>query len=124
MKLYTAKIRLHGSPMDEVIKSCLTPAEIKILHHIHGGDAIIDVAEMKAAKTEGGAEMPITVERTAAEERDRLEYRYGEKIVGAVFGPPVERIENDIDGRPMDEQLPVVHRTQPPNAIKTADLMA
>lgn len=123
MKLYRAKVRLHGSPLDEVQKINLTAAEIRILKHVHGDDAVVDTKEQgNGEEHTEGVILQSSVDRAADVERDRLEQVYGEKTVSEVFGAPVARIEDDVSGRPLDADLPVVRRTQPPNAITTTEL--
>jgi hypothetical protein len=84
MKLYNIKLRLAGSPLDEVRKGSVTSAEITVLKDIHGADAL---AEIIAAGE---------VDRAADAERDRLEQVYGERRVTKVFGAPQPRIEDEI----------------------------
>lgn len=46
MKLYTCKVRHGGSLHNEVLKNNVTAPEIRLLQHIHGHDAILDIYEM------------------------------------------------------------------------------
>lgn len=63
-----------GEVKDEVARTCVTNAEIKILRSIHGDDGVVDVVP------EGEAD------RSEAEERQRLEQFYGEPAVAKLFG--------------------------------------
>lgn len=90
MKLYNCIVRLQGDVKDEVAKSGVTSAEIKVLKNIHGGDAVHRV--VKAVDAEGEAR---SVERTEAQERDRLSALYGEGKIVSIFGAPVLKIEDE-----------------------------
>lgn len=109
MKLYSCKVRLHGEVKDEVLKSDVTAAEIRVLRHVHGGDdAVVDIAENGAC------------DRNEVQERDRLAKRYGEKTVAELFGAPTVEISTEL---PTDvSELPpepVVERKRKPHAIDT-----
>lgn len=68
MQLYSAKIRLGGSLVNEVRKHDLTAAEIIMLRDIHGGaDAVIDIVETGSDR------------RTQEFERERLNQTYNSK---------------------------------------------
>lgn len=64
MQVYSGKIRLSGSVLNEVRKETLTAPEIIVLREIHGNDAVVDI------KATG------TIKRTDAEERQRLYAQY------------------------------------------------
>lgn len=100
MKLYNCIVRLQGDVKDEVAKSGVTSAEIKVLKNIHGGDAVHRV--VRATDEDGDAR---SVERTEAQERDRLSALYGEGKIISMFGAPVQKIEEDlaIDDEDEDE---------------------
>jgi len=67
-------VRLGGDITNTVHKVMVSPAEIVILRHIHGGDdAVVDI------KPTGMDNMP------HANERDRLNYTYGKEVVEKVF---------------------------------------
>ena len=76
LKLYNCKVRLHGDVRDECRKRDVTAGEIRVLQHIHGEDAVLEIiptgAEALSAipSNEGGL-------RDDAEERDRLERARG-----------------------------------------------
>lgn len=74
MKLFTCKVRIMGEVKDEVRRYGVTNAEIKILRSIHGDDGVVDV------EPEG------EIDRSEAEERQRLEMFYGEPAVARLFG--------------------------------------
>ncbi len=55
MKLYSCKVRLGGSVVNEVRKDSVLAAEIMLLRGIHGGDAVLEVrldGEDKSIKQE------------------------------------------------------------------------
>lgn len=48
---YSAKIRLSGSVLNEVIKENMSAAEVMILRRLHGNDALIGLQEVTSDKT-------------------------------------------------------------------------
>ena len=62
--LYSAKLRLAGSVMNEIRKTDLTAPEIEVLKAIHGSDAVVDI------KHKGN------VSREHREERERIMLAY------------------------------------------------
>lgn len=105
MKLYKCRVRLHGKVTNEVRKEEVSAAEIALLKHIHGADAVLDIEE----HTE--------VERTDAQERDRLAMIYGQTrggslsdaridLVSRKFGPemmPLPAVVEGVEGVPAVE---------------------
>lgn len=98
MRQFACKVRLSGNLYNEVPKSDVTIPEINILRVIHGGDAIADIKEIKP------------VDRTDAEERDRLAHVYGgaiknrQEIVGglaALIGFAGTPLPSDTPGLPV-----------------------
>lgn len=82
-----------GEVKDEVIRTNVTNAEIKILRSIHGEDAVLDVvATGEDAMTsytrfdDEGNSSGMTRPRSEDEERSRLEIFYGESAVARLFG--------------------------------------
>ena len=81
MEVYSAKVRLGGKVLNEVPQDELTPAAIVCLRAIHGNDAVVAIEHIGQIK------------RTNAEERDRLELKYGQGLaiaktsLIALFGP-------------------------------------
>ncbi len=75
MQLYNAMVRIGGSKLNEIPKVGLTAGEIIVLKQVHGGDdAVFDIK-------------PTRMDRRAhADERKRLEDRYGAEVVGKIFG--------------------------------------
>lgn len=83
MIVYKAKVRLAGNVANEVLKENLTAAEIRVLQHIHGSDAVLDIARIGQVK------------RSDAAERVRLAMLYrhgkgivddGDKLISELFG--------------------------------------
>lgn len=64
MEYYNAKLRLHGSVSNEVLKEDLSAPEIIILRKVHGEDAVVDINLSKEEDID------------EAEERRRLADRY------------------------------------------------
>lgn len=63
-KLYSCKVRIGGSVLNEIRKRDVTAPEIEVLRAIHGSDAVLDVKETGEVK------------RTDREERARVEDLY------------------------------------------------
>lgn len=59
--LYSAKVRLGGSVLNEVPKSDLTAPEIEVLRMLHGDDAVVEIKEQA-----------VKAKRSQAEERQRI----------------------------------------------------
>lgn len=81
MQVYRCKVRLAGNVQNEVPKIEVTAAEIIVLRHLHGEDAVVDIK-------------PTTMDkRSHEEERDRLSRLYtavtkdGVPVVEQLFGP-------------------------------------
>lgn len=74
MRVYSGKVRLAGNVYHEVPKTGMTAAEVILLQHIHGDDALV------ALKPEGNLSCK------DAFERNRLQEIYGEDKVKTVFG--------------------------------------
>lgn len=83
MKLYSCKVRVMGEVKDEVLRTNVTNAEIKILRSIHGDDGVVDV--LPTGETD----------RSEADERQRLEMFFGEQAVAKIFGIAVPRIADE-----------------------------
>lgn len=71
---FKAKIRLHGSNDNEVLREDLSYPETLILKTIHGDDAVLNVEQM-------GDD-----DRNPENERDRLTALYGTEYYKAAFG--------------------------------------
>lgn len=69
-KLYSCKIRIGGSVLNEIRKTDVTAPEIEVLRAIHGSDAVLDVKQTGEAK------------RTDREERARIEDIYAGPMSG------------------------------------------
>lgn len=72
MQTAQAEILLHGNIASTVVR-VVTPAEIPILRHIHGDDAVVNIVVRDSIK------------RTNSEEVERLKAFYGEKLFAEVF---------------------------------------
>lgn len=72
MQIALAEILLNGNLQHSTVRVVTAP-EILILRDIHGGDAVINVAD------------PVTVERTNAEETERLKIFFGSEAFSKVF---------------------------------------
>lgn len=118
MKLYDCKVRLGGSLYNEVPKTGLTAAEIHILRHLHGNDAVADITEAGKNST------------TQAQERERLIEVYGDGLRGqqinktspaqafseifGIAGRLPEAIEGAAKAKPKTAAAPVVEEPDAP----------
>jgi len=76
MQTYDCKVRLGGELKNEVEKLECTAAEIMVLRHIHGSDAVVGLKKRRMDK------------RPHLAERERLDSIYGRKATSAVLGVP------------------------------------
>lgn len=97
MRIYSAKIRLAGSVLNEVRKLRLSAPEVMLLQSLHGSDSVLDIQETSDEKRKHG------------DERERLAGIYGAEAVVKIFGPalnplplrlelPKDEPEDDSDG--------------------------
>lgn len=109
MHLYSGKIRLGGSVLNEVRKDDLTAPEIYVLREIHGNDAVVDIKQTGVDK------------RSSVEERARLTTLYAsvednnpEKLKGKIammrnlfghdsMGLP-DKLTEDVSAEPVVEK--------------------
>ena len=80
-KIYSCKLRLDGSVLNEVPKDKVTAAEIEMLRGIHGSDAIVNTKDAGS------------VERSDAEERARV---YSMFINPLLDAPPRLKAKNEM----------------------------
>lgn len=80
MRLFSCKVRLGGSPLNEVRKTDVTAAEILVLRAIHAGadEPIHEIKPTGKAMSEN-AEGKL-VPRSDKAERERLERLYGDAL--------------------------------------------
>ncbi len=124
-KLYSCKLRLNGSVLNEVPKDEVTAAEIEMLRGLHGSDAIVN--------TKGAG----SVERSDADERARVYSMFINPLLDApprlkaknemfstLFGhksqpmPKTLEADEEIADEPVDEKpvAPPIRRTRAPAA--------
>lgn len=97
MKLYSCKINLKGSLLNQVIKSEVTAAEIVLLRAIHGNDAVNDIRHTA------------NVNRTDRAERARLAGRYTmTSPKGTKRGDELVREFLGIESQPLPQEPPAV----------------
>ncbi len=132
LKTYKARVRIGGSIQHEVHKSGLTKAELLVLQHIHGSDAVLDIAP------DGGVAMHeellpdgrvVSHVRSVDEERERIAATYsfssqerplrGEQLVSHIFGP--KGMPHPAFDDPPDADEPKRGPGRPPKAIPTID---
>lgn len=80
-KLYSCKLRLDGSVLNEVPKTGVTAAEIEMLRGLHGSDAIVSLKDAGS------------VERSDAEERARIQALFINPLLDA---PPRLKAKNEM----------------------------
>lgn len=93
MKFYSGKLRLAGSVQNEVPKKDMSAAEVILLRHLHGDDAVV------ISKHEGDRR------RSSNDERDRLIDLYGEKIVTEIFGPYFRELPPEVEDIEEQEEI-------------------
>lgn len=115
MKLYECKVRLGGSVADEVRKSAVTAAEISVLQHIHGEDAVLEVRETAEKAFNLDPNHPrYSLPRTEDDELDRLGAVYGEQVVQKVFGPRTRKVTDlSVDVEPLPRRTRVERKPDP-----------
>lgn len=81
MQLYSCKVRLAGSVLNEVRKPEVTVPEIYVLRHLHGEDAVLEIKPLRKEAMDPGPEdedgnptKPVL--RTDRAERQRLAELY------------------------------------------------
>lgn len=67
-------VNVGGEVRTEVPKTGVTPAEIAVLRHIHGNDAVTNIQKRKMGK------------RAHKDELQRLKDAYGKEAVDTIFG--------------------------------------
>lgn len=118
MRVYSCKVRLSGSPQNEVSKINVTAAEIAVLRKIHSsGSAESEAAGIVDAESVVDIVHTGDISRTDAEERMRLQNLYGTalwsmetiKNIEGLFGVgnPLPTHVNDADGVVVPDKKPV-----------------
>ena len=107
MKLFSCKVRLKGNALDEVRKSGVTSAEIKLLNVAHDVDDIVEIGN---------------TDRSVDQERERLEGVYGERAVLSVFGAPKAAISDEIEADGGEPAPRKARRTR--ETVETSDMAA
>lgn len=112
MQLYNCTVRLSGSMLNEVVKTGVTAAEIKVLRALHtSAEAGVDVVH----KIEAAGR----VDRSDEDERARLVEEYGEGIAN---NENVKTINNILgfEGNPLPKTIPGVDSLPPPKTGRRA----
>ncbi len=103
-KLYSCKVRLQGSVLNEVPKSDVTAPEIEVLRALHGSDAVAGIVETGSVK------------RSDRDERRRLEEVYADagsvgeavtrkkRMLTDLFGHERMALPKEIDAAPAVEE--------------------
>jgi hypothetical protein len=109
MKLYSCKIRCQGDIRDEVRRLDVTGAEITLLRHLHGADAVIEIRQTG------------DVDRDEDEERHRLGKVYAEKVVIGLYGAPKPKISDEIadavDAEPEEPVRPTMQTARRTSSV-------
>ena len=111
MRIYSATVRPAGDLHTEIFKENLTAAEIMVLRHLHGEDAVLKIQPMGERNVRH------------AEERARLVTEFGgethgENVIRTVFGPKTVRLPTELEdvvNDPIldDDDEPVVDAKSP-----------
>lgn len=112
MQLYTCTVRLNGSMLNEVQKTDISAAEVKVLKAIHtqpeaGVDSIHKIVATRR------------VDRSDEEERANLEMQYGEAIASNARIQSLDRILG-FEGTPLPQTINGVDTLPPPKSGKRA----
>lgn len=83
VKVYNCRVRLGGSLLHEVPKERISGEEVRLLRHIHGDDAIVDLRELGTLEGYTRDEELNSLADRFAQEADK---RDGRKLVEKVFG--------------------------------------
>lgn len=113
MQLYTCTVRLNGSMLNEVQKTDVTAAEIRVLKAIHSGPetGIEVITNIKATGR---------VDRDDDAERERLRSTYGEALSKKEHGPKTVEAMIGWDGTPLPQSVPGVDSLPAPKAGRRA----
>lgn len=112
MQLYNCTVRLNGSMLNEVVKTGVTAAEIKVLKAIHNSsEAGVDVVHRIEAAGR--------VDRSDEEERARLVDEYGEGIANIEHIKSISNILG-FEGNPLPKTVPGVDSLPPPKTGRRA----
>ena len=82
-EVYNCRVRLGGSLLHEVPKERISGEEVRLLRHIHGDDAIVDLRELGTLEGYTRDEELNSLADRFAQEADK---RDGRKLVEKVFG--------------------------------------
>ena len=112
MQLYNCTVRLNGSMLNEVQKTDVTAAEIKVLKAIHtppdvGVESVIKITAGKRA------------DRSDDEERARLEEIYGEAVATNERIRSLDRLLG-FEGTPLPQTINGVDSLPPPKSGRRA----
>ena len=115
MRMYDCHVRLGNTTSSEVQKRGVTAAEIIVLRHIHGLDAVVRIIK----KNQGVA--------SNAAERERLRriYECNEHTRGRIqhlFGPDHMPLPQDLDPETEAQAAEAVEATEQREAAKDADV--
>lgn len=80
MQHFNAKVRLGGSPMNEVLKADISAAEVQVLQALHGHDAVVDLEWV------GDKDL------SAGEVDEVIATRYGNSKIGEPPQPVIEAV--------------------------------
>lgn len=114
MEAYSCRVRLGGSLHNEVLKPHVSAADVLLLRHIHGEDAVTDIKhvgplelEVPSFDDEKQRETFVRKRPTDRELRAHLTAFYGtgefdsstsgSKMMQTVFGPPTVPLPKELD---------------------------
>ena len=140
MEAYSCRVRLGGSPHNEVLKPHVSAGDVLLLRHIHGEDMVLDVKhvgpleiEVPAWDEEKNRESFVKKRPSDRELRAYLAANYGtgefdsstsgSKLMATVFGPPTVPLPKELDDvehkkeKPAKQGIRTVVREEDANAL-------
>lgn len=101
MQIFNCKVRLNGNVLHEVPRLEVSAAEVILLQHIHGNDAVVGLKHINDDQ------------RTNSFERNRLAEIYGEKRVKEVFGLSSLPLPAELSGFDGEDEEPEAEPARP-----------
>lgn len=118
-KLYSCKLRLEGSVLNEVPKDEITAAEIMMFRGLHGADAIVNIVEVGEKSVSDAAERTRVHEQFLnpldAPPRLRAKTEMFRNLFGHDTLPLPKALAEDVEAEDDDERVvekPVIRRTR------------
>lgn len=117
VKFYNCMVRLGGSLLHTVPKQRISGEEVRLLRHLHGDDAIVELREVGIAQDwSRNEELNVLADRYSSEP----DKKDGRKLVEKVFGTSLD----DFDSWLMDKELAEEDRQDQEKALRAMNSQA